>query len=111
MHADGAAPDLSLVRAQNPACYKVIIAADRLAVFEPDSNDLVTGPQRSVPGTVQRHKSIALEFRWKHFAFVESHAENGRMRLNQYIGDDRFGNKVRAFALPARIFVLPEIRI
>src|SRR5215471_4016694 len=58
--AGGAAPDLRGLRAADPkAGEEVLVAAGGPAVLEGYAHDLVAGRLRGVPGTVERHESVA----------------------------------------------------
>src|SRR5689334_9300963 len=82
-HADRPSPDFAVI--DDKARDEVFVFAGRLAVFEADANDLVTGALRPVPGAMLGRESVATVFRRETAALIEGQAERGRMRLQQHV--------------------------
>src|SRR6185369_6007846 len=64
---------------------EILVLAGRLAVLHPDTDHLVAGALRAVPGAVLGGEGVALVFGWKLRALIEGHAERGRVRLYQHV--------------------------
>src|ERR1700757_1789569 len=72
-------------------------------------HDFVTGSAVPVPGTVKCRKDVSFEFGRELIPIVKTKVQRSRMRLDQYVRDDRFAGQLRMSPFVARIGMISNV--
>src|SRR5216683_8346213 len=105
----GPAPDLPICG--DKSGKKILVLASGFAVLHGNPDNLVASAIRTIPGPVFGRESIAgvLGRESRFTGWVKGHSERGHMGLNQNIGSNDFGLKLRMRAHKSRVLMTPHI--
>src|SRR4029077_1527220 len=106
-HADRPSPHRTVV--DDKAGDEILVFAGRRATLHDHANDFVAGALGSIPRTMLGGKDTAPIVRRKLRSVVDRHAERGRMRFNQNVGQRYLVLKVGALAAVMRIFIPADV--
>src|SRR5471032_2763592 len=109
-NTDGTPPHVSV--GGDETSYEIFVVAPRSSgrFIERDPDDLVTCPSLAIPGTVEGRKDVALIFRRKFGAFVETEIERGRVALDEHVRRQNLAGKLGMLARVARVLMISEIK-
>src|SRR5262249_15527669 len=88
---------------------EILVFAGRHTILHDYANDFVAGTLGAIPRTMLGGKDIAAIAGRKLRSVVDRHAERGRMRFDQNVGQRHLAFEVGALAAVTRIFIAADV--